>query len=101
LNNLTHIRQFTYSLAEADQFLRLPVGKPEQRLIPELLLELPIRQWPSQIPKRLLDKARDLFAIHKLDFDMSLILSDRRVADRRHTLAHALDLRIIRCLIGI
>src|SRR5262249_20960241 len=61
------------------------------RLIPELLLELLIRQRPFQIPQRTLHKTVEHGSVLQLDLNIRLVFGDRRVGDGRNAIAHSLE----------
>src|SRR5262249_3574687 len=65
-------------------------------LIPELLLELLIRQRPPQVAQRTFNESMQHLAVLQFHFNIRLIFRYRCITDRRNPITNALDQRIIR-----
>src|SRR5215470_15480826 len=75
-HQLPDIIHRTDAPAEIDEPIDLRGGQREHGLIPELGVELHVRERPLQVPDRLLDKPRQLATIRQLNLQARLIFRE-------------------------
>src|SRR5215475_4257677 len=88
-----------YEIADIFELLKVPAHLNDaignrSRLIPELVLELPIRERPLHIPERALDEAIKRLAVLEFDCDVRLVFRDRGIPDRNNALPNTRKNRI-------